>query len=125
MRARLWRRLAGSTPGTSLAIVLMVALTAGLLTAWPRLLGQVLLDEVTHRIEATAPTVRALTAQVLGWPDTSPDGRRRSGPSWTDSPPRPAPSSGTASGSRCWSWRPPAWFRSSAPTGLTTSPPGT
>ena len=72
MRARLWRRLAGSTPGTSLAIVLMVALTAGLLTAWPRLLGQVLLDEVTHRIEATAPTVRALTAQVLGWPDTSP-----------------------------------------------------
>ncbi len=72
MRARLWRRLAGSTPGTSLAIVLMVALTAGLLTAWPRLLGQVLLDEVTHRIEATAPTVRALTAQVLGWPGPSP-----------------------------------------------------
>lgn len=72
MRARLWRRLAASTPGASLAILLLVALTSGLLTAWPRLLHQVFLDEVTHRIAATAPTVRALAAQGPGWPDTSP-----------------------------------------------------
>ncbi|NCD19583.1 MAG: FtsX-like permease family protein, partial [Actinobacteria bacterium] len=72
MRARLWRRLAGSTPGASLAIVLIVAVAAGLFTAWPRLLQQVLLEEVDHRIATTPPTVRALAARGPGWPDTTP-----------------------------------------------------
>ncbi|MDX5399887.1 MAG: hypothetical protein LPK92_09230, partial [Actinomycetes bacterium] len=72
MRARLWRRLAASTPGASLAIVLIVAAAAALLTAWPRLLQQVLLDEVDHRVAATPPTVRALAARGPGWPETTP-----------------------------------------------------
>lgn len=73
MRARLWWRLATCTPGASLVIALVVAITACLLTAWPRLLQQVGLDEVNHRITATPPTVRALRATVPGWPVPVPE----------------------------------------------------
>lgn len=66
MRWRLLRRQAASSIGTSVAIVLIVAVAAGLLTAWPRLARTTAVDEIDYRIERTPAVSRALTASTIG-----------------------------------------------------------
>lgn len=69
MRLRLLLRQATSSLGASIAIVLIVAVAAGLFTAWPRLSRATFLDEVDFRMEQTPATARALTGTDHGrWP---------------------------------------------------------
>lgn len=66
MRLRLLLRQATSSLGASLAIVLIVAVAAGLFAAWPRLSRAAFVDEVNYRIETTPETARALTGRQAG-----------------------------------------------------------
>lgn len=66
MRLRLLLRQATSSLGASIAIILIVAVAAGLFTAWPRLSRATFVDEVNYRIESTSETARALTGRQSG-----------------------------------------------------------
>jgi putative ABC transport system permease protein len=69
MRLRLLLRQATSSIGASIVIVLIVAVAAGLFTAWPRVSRATFTEEVNFRIDETPVTARALTGrQVGGWP---------------------------------------------------------
>ena len=68
MRGRLLLRQARSSVGTSLVLVIIVAITAAVFTAWPRLERQTFAGEISHQITTTPPTLRALTATSEGIP---------------------------------------------------------
>lgn len=69
MKLRLLLRQATSSVGASIAIALIVAVAAGLFTAWPRLSRATFEDEVAFRSEQTSATARALTGRSTGaWP---------------------------------------------------------
>jgi len=68
-RTRLLLRQATSSVGASIAIALIVAVAAGLFTAWPRLARVTFEDEVAFRSAQTSATARALTGTSRGdWP---------------------------------------------------------
>lgn len=72
MRLRLLLRQATSSLGASIAIALIVAVAAGLFTAWPRLARATFVEEFNYRIAQTAEPSRALNGrQVGGWPVSS------------------------------------------------------
>lgn len=73
MRVRLLLRQATSSLGASIAIALIVAVAAGLFTAWPRLARATFVDEVTFRTEQTSEYARALTGSQSGWPVSAGD----------------------------------------------------
>ncbi|WP_156250137.1 ABC transporter permease [Pseudactinotalea terrae] len=68
MRLRLLLRQATSSIGASIAIMVIVAVAAGLFTAWPRLSRATFADEVTFQMAQTNANARALTGTALGWP---------------------------------------------------------
>ena len=68
MRWRLLLRQARSSLGTSLVLVIIVAVTAGVFTAWPRLERQTFAGEISHQIATTPPTLRAVSATSQGIP---------------------------------------------------------
>ncbi|WP_147916687.1 FtsX-like permease family protein [Ruania zhangjianzhongii] len=73
MRWRLLLRQARSSLGTSLVLVIIVAVTAAVFTAWPRLERETFAGEISHQISTTPPTLRALTATSEGIPVTTED----------------------------------------------------
>lgn len=73
MRLRLWRKQAASTAGTSLLLALVVLVTAGVFTAWPRWQEAVIVDDVRFRVEEAPVTWRSLTAEHHGLPLTLQD----------------------------------------------------
>ena len=73
MRWRLLLRQARSSLGTSLVLVVIVAVTAAVFTAWPRLERQTFAGEISHQIATTPPTLRALTATSEGSPVSTGD----------------------------------------------------
>ncbi len=68
MRWHLLLRQARSGLGATIALLVIVAVTAGVFTAWPRLERNTFADEVGYQIAATPPTLRALTATTEGYP---------------------------------------------------------
>ena len=73
MKGRLLWRQARSSLGTSLVLVIIVAVAAAVFTTWPRLERDTFAGEISHQIATTPPTLRALTATSEGIPVTSAD----------------------------------------------------
>lgn len=74
MRTRLLLRQAASSIGASIAIALIVAVAAGLFTAWPRLERATFVDELNYRIAQTSETARALVGSQANAAPVGPDG---------------------------------------------------
>lgn len=75
MRARLLLRQATSSFGASVVILLVVAVAAGLFTAWPRVQRATFVDELNYRIAGTGETARDLRGST---PVSSPVSLNRS-----------------------------------------------
>ncbi|WP_277051093.1 FtsX-like permease family protein [Ruania albidiflava] len=80
MRWHLLLRQARSGLGATIALLVIVAVTAGVFTAWPRLERETFADEVGYQISTTPPTLRALTASTEGYPVDSGEGWQ----TWTE-----------------------------------------
>ncbi|ROR72578.1 ABC transporter permease [Bogoriella caseilytica] len=70
MRLTLWRKQATSTAGASLLLALVVLVTAGVFTAWPRWQESVVVDDLRYRVEQAPMTWRSLTTEHHGGPLT-------------------------------------------------------
>ena len=81
MRWRLLLRQARSSLGATVALLVIVAVTAAVFTAWPRLERGTFADEVSYQIATTPPTLRALTASTEGYPVDHAEGWQ----AWTES----------------------------------------
>ncbi|WP_420113624.1 FtsX-like permease family protein [Pseudactinotalea sp.] len=66
MRARLLLRQATSSIGASIAIAVIVAVAAGLFTAWPRLARTTEVAEFNYRISQTPAATRDLSGREVG-----------------------------------------------------------
>ena len=80
MRWHLLLRQARSGLGATIALLVIVAVTAGVFAAWPRLERETFADEVGYQISTTPPTLRALTASTEGYPVDSGEGWQ----TWTE-----------------------------------------
>lgn len=80
-RRRLLLRQARSGLGATIAMLVIVAVAAAVLSAWPRLERQTFAEEISYQIASTPPTLRALTASTEAVPGATPDDWRQ----WTAS----------------------------------------